>query len=291
MATPTRLAEKCSCHFRIHAIHGVRIDFLARGRTMTKRHTRSIWVLILVVVVLGLAAVAENLREQRTAAHPLLEFDRARVDEIAIECTGCVKRRFQRVQGHWQMVQPWQIPADAAQVARLIDVGAAPMRRKFALAQIDATALGFVPPFAVLTVGTQRVEFGTTDAINHARYVRVADQVALVRDRVSALLLAAPERFVDPDPLAGLRHGATAVHEDGQLWTASRLAALVALRAEAISPRAAQTAQRVLLIRDGADRDHPFGLLVDVNGRWSLLRDDPPLAYQLPESAAPLFVD
>jgi hypothetical protein len=248
------------------------------------RQARHTWILVAVVAALGLAAIGETLRDRRNAPRPLLAQPPARVDAIELRCASCDgARRFQRVQGRWRMVAPWDVPADAETIDRLLAIPSIPVRRRFGDAPADAAALGLSPPFAEVMLGDVRIAFGTTEAIDQARFVRVGDAVSLVPDRISVILLAPPERFADRDPFADLRGGLAAVEEAGASWPAARVAALAAWRAEAVEalPADAPRAGRALTLRDGAGHAHGF-LLATREGRYALLRDDRPLAWLMP---------
>lgn len=252
------------------------------------RQARHTWILVAVVAALGLAAIGETLRDRRNAPRPLLAQPSARVDAIELRCASCGgARRFQRVQGRWRMVAPWDVPADAEAIERLLAIPATPVRRRFGDAPADAAALGLAPPFAEVVLGGTRIAFGTTEAIDQARFVRVGGQVALVTDRISVTLLAPPERFVDRNPFADLRDGLAGVVEGGAPWPAPRVAALAAWRAETVEavPADAPRAGRTLRLRDGGGREHGF-LLAARDGRLMLLRDDRPLAWLLPAGTA-----
>lgn len=252
------------------------------------RQARHTWILVAVVVALGLAAIGETLRDARNAPRPLVEQPPSRIDTIALECAHCgPPRRLQRVQGRWRLVAPWDVAADAEAVERLLGIPSIPVRRRFGDLPADPAALGLAPPFATVQLGELRIEFGTTEAIDQARFVRVGDAVALVPDRISVTLLAPPERFVDRNPFAELRQGVAAVEEAGAAWPAERVAALAALRAEAVEalPADAPRAGRALRLRDGAGREHGF-LLESRDGRFALRRDDRPLAWLLPAGSA-----
>jgi len=257
----------------------VRASGSAQDRPM-KRQTRQTWILLAVVAALGLAAIGETVRDRRNAPRPLLA-DSAHIDTIALECAQCAPRRFQRVQGRWDMVAPWVVPADPREIDRLLGLATAPVRRRFAINQVDPATLGFVPPFAVVQLGKRRIEFGTTDPINHARYVRSGDTVAVIADRISVVLLEPPERFVDAGPFAGLHNGVVAITEAAADWPAAQVQALAALRADEVRAAAEPLAGRALLVRDGAGRNHRY-LLARDGERMLLRREEPPLGYVLP---------
>ncbi|MFN9730360.1 MAG: hypothetical protein ACK59M_07835 [Pseudomonadota bacterium] len=248
------------------------------------RQARHTWILVAVVLALGLAAMGETLRDARNAPRPLLADAPQRVDAIELACASCdAPRRFQRVQGRWRLIAPWDVPADLESVERLLGISAIPVRRRFGDVPAAPESLGLAPPLATVALGDTRIEFGTTEAIDQARFVRIGGQVALVTDRISVTLLAPPARFVDRNPFADLRDGLAGVVEGGDPWPAARVAALAAWRAESVEavPADAPRAGRALRLRDGAGREHGF-LLAMREDRVLLLRDDRPLAWLLP---------
>jgi hypothetical protein len=208
----------------------------------------------------------------------------ARVDSIALECAQCPARRFQRVQGRWDMVEPWTVKAEREEIERVLGLASAPVRRRFAPEHVDPAALGFVPPFAVVQLGARRIEFGTTDPINHARYVRSGDTVALIPDRVSVVLLAPPERFVDRAPFADLHAGLAAVEEAGSAWPAARVQALGELRAERVEAGAGPLGGRLLRVRDAAGRQFTYAL-DETDGHLVVHREAPRLDYVMAADA------
>jgi hypothetical protein len=249
------------------------------------RQARRTVVLVAVVAALGLAAIGETLRDRRNAPRPLLDPAPARVDTIALECRDCVARRFQRIGGRWVMVAPWSVPADGEAIERVLGLPSTPVRRRFGDAPADPATLGLAPPFATVSLDALRIEFGTTDAIDNLRYVRVRGDVALVPDRVSVVLLGAPERFVDHDPFAGLPGGVAAVDEGGTRWDAAALAALSGWRAEAVvADEFPAAAARVLVVTDGSGGHHRYALLAGDDTR--LARETPALHYVLPTGTA-----
>jgi hypothetical protein len=249
------------------------------------RQGRRTTILVAVVVALGLAAIGETLRDRRNALRPLVDPAPRRVAEVALGCAQCTERRFRRIGGHWVMVAPWNVPADVESMERVLGLPATPVRRRFGSARVDPATLGLAPPFATVDLDALRIEFGTTDAIDNLRYVRVGDDVALVPDRVSVVLLAAPERFVDRRPFAGLPGGIAAVEEGDGAWDVDAQAALADWRAgDVVAAHFPAAAARMFTVVDGAGGRHRYALLAGEPAR--LARETPPLHYALPSGTA-----
>lgn len=158
-----------------------------------KRRTRTLVFLLSTAALLGAAVFAELRREQTLAFDPLTAIDPAAVRSLAVDCNACKTRRFDKVDGHWQMREPFARAADDAAVDKLAAIARAPVRFRHAVGELEAGKLGLDPPQATLTLDGTTLKFGTTDAIHGDRYVEVGDRIALVPDRFSALLFAAPE--------------------------------------------------------------------------------------------------
>jgi hypothetical protein len=167
-----------------------------------RRRLRTPLLLLVVAVLLGTAVYAQLRREQASAIDPLTRLDTAAVHTLTVTCQGCKPRRFEKVDGHWQMREPLQKAADAAAVERLLAIASAPVRFRHAPDALDAKKLGLDPPMASLQLDGTVLKFGTTDAINGDRYVETGGVIALVPDRFSARLFAAPENELAERPAA-----------------------------------------------------------------------------------------
>ncbi|MEO6687605.1 MAG: DUF4340 domain-containing protein [Dokdonella sp.] len=157
------------------------------------RHTRTNLFLIVMVALLGFAVYAELRKEDVIATDPLTTLDPATVRTLDIACTDCKPRRFEKIEGHWRMLEPFAQPADNVRIERIVAIARAPVRFRHAAGELDAKKLGLDPPWASLRLDQTTLTFGTTDAIHGDRYVMVGGTIALVPDRFSALLFSKPE--------------------------------------------------------------------------------------------------
>ena len=170
-----------------------------------RRRTRTLIFLLAAVVLLGAAVLAEIRHEQAMAIDPLTTIDTRSVRRLAVACAACKPRRFEKVDGHWQMREPYARPASDAAVGRLLAIAHAPVRFRHAPGELEAGKIGLDPPQATLTLDATTLKFGTPDAIHGDRYVQVGASIALVPDRFSALLFAAPENELAGAGTAGIR--------------------------------------------------------------------------------------
>lgn len=268
----------------------------ARGHTLASpqaslavdRQTRNTWVLVGVVAALGLAAVAEQMRERMLAPKPLARVNEKSLREIVLECPSCPRRRMERIQGAWTLSEPYSIAADPDMVARLVGVAGAQVRHRYRANQLEPAKVGLAPPFATLALGPLKLAFGTTDAITQARYVGIGEDIALVNDHFSQWLLVPPESLVDPRPFAPLR-GLSALSFDGKPIPADRFASATALRATRVESAPSWRSGRRVVASYGGNRQVAFTLGRD-GERWLLVRDAPALAYVL-DAAQALLLD
>ncbi len=162
-----------------------------------RRATRTNLILIGVMVALGMATYWQVNREVAHFEPPLSSLDPATIEQVRVACLECPPRRFERVDGHWMMREPYDLPADDAQVARLLSIATSPVRSRRAVSSLDAQKIGLDPALMSLDLDSVHFDFGTTDAFNGDRYVRVGDTIAMAPDRFSPFLIAAPASELD----------------------------------------------------------------------------------------------
>jgi hypothetical protein len=162
-----------------------------------QRAARSNLILLGIVTALGIAAYLQIGRETSRFEPPLSTLDPAMIQRVTVSCLQCMPRRFERVDAHWMMREPYDHPADDSQVERLLGIATAVVRSRRPLASLDASKIGLDPPLMRLELDGEHFEIGTTDAFNGDRYVRVGDTIAMAPDRFSPFLLAAPASELD----------------------------------------------------------------------------------------------
>lgn len=241
---------------------------------------------LLLAVVTGIAAVLVwwvVQREQQARPAPLTSLDAAAVRRLSVRSAHKPPRRFERAaDGSWWMREPYDLPAHADAVARLLAITAA--RPRTPPQTRDPAKVGLVPPQAVLELDGQRLEFGFTDAINGDRYVRSAAGIALVPDRFSAWLLAPAESELDhrlAAPLDGVRE----VRVDGQARPELAAAWGRVATSQVGAAEAAPAAGVVEVeLRGEAGQAVRYSVWRRDDGRYAALRAEPALLYPLEEA-------
>lgn len=162
-----------------------------------KRAARINLILIAVVAALGMAVYWQVGMEVARFEPPLSALDPARIKQLRVACLQCTPRRFERVDGHWMMREPYRLPADETQIARLLSIAKSPVRSRRTFASLDAKKIGLDPALTSLDLDDEHFDIGTTDAFNGDRYVRIGDTIAMAPDRFSPFLVAAPASELD----------------------------------------------------------------------------------------------
>ena len=244
--------------------------------------SRSNLILLGLVVLLGLAAWWQVEREVAGFEPPLSALDVATIRRMSrsaacnagAACSSATARTGRCANPtHCRPTMPW-----SQGCFRSPD---SPVRRRHALDAFEAAKVGLAPPLMSLDLDDEHFDIGLTDALGGDRYVRTGDRIAMVPDRFSPFLVAAPESELD-------RHlvprGSTlaSLHIDGKLradlveaWTDAQATRLVAV---ADGDAAATGTQVDLQLADGSKIE--FTLVADTDGVF-LLRRSPRIRYML----------
>jgi len=158
-----------------------------------KRRDRNLVLLLGVLALLGGAVHLQLRHERAQAIDPLTTIDVSGVHRLEVECRGCARRRFEKIDGRWRMLEPRAGAANPEAIANLLAIANAPVRYRHAADEIDPARVGLAPPQATLRLDTTLLAFGGTDAIHGDRYVALGGAVVLVPDRFSVRLFASPE--------------------------------------------------------------------------------------------------
>ncbi len=158
-----------------------------------RRQQRHLLLAFVIAMFLGAAVLVQIRHEQAQWPASLTALIPSQIQNVELECSSCVRQRYERVQGVWWMREPDNRRADVARVGHLTAIANAAVRSRKSLAGLSLVKLGLEPAQATLTLDGTRVAFGGFDSINGDRYVRVddEDQVAVVPDHFSPYLFAA----------------------------------------------------------------------------------------------------
>lgn len=140
------------------------------------------------VVVVALGALLWFSREKDEVFPPLTPLARDAVTAIEIAHPDRPLIRLQKQGPQWRLLAPVEAPADEFEVASLLSLADTDVKRSLPAAEVDLAELKLEPPQYRITLDDQVLAFGDSEPIEHRRYVRSGDRIALVLDPPSAAL-------------------------------------------------------------------------------------------------------
>jgi hypothetical protein len=253
------------------------------------------------VLLLVLAVWLSNREAPPPEKTPVTNLDPAAIGSIRIR-NSSGEFLLERRESGWRMSYPYVVAANDARVAKLLQIAGADSLESFPAPAEGLAEFGLEPPQAVLDLGSTRIEMGSTNPINHHRYLRIGDTLHLIRDRFPHHLLAGAEGFVSLRliPAGG---SITAIRtpdwrlsrgEDGELLLDPPLPELSVddLQLKLQRWQQAHAARALPLAKERAtpdlelileDEEHPLRfLIVREKNRVLLLRQELGLAFRLP---------
>jgi hypothetical protein len=202
----------------------------------------------------------------------------------------------------WHISHPYEVAANAFLVTRLLEIADADSLESFPAPVEGLAEFGLEPPQATLELDSTRIQMGSTNPINHHRYLRIGDDLHLIQDRFPHHLLAGAEAFVDLRPVPADRlitairtpdwqlskkeNGGLQLDPPGEGLSTDDLQRKLQHWQQAYATRVLplttqETGPALELMLEGEEAPLRF-LIVEENGRVSLVRQDLGLAYRLP---------
>lgn len=160
---------------------------------MNSRTTLNL-VLLAIVATLGTVVFLEPGKTP-PETHPLAVIDEKGLTGITLKNRETT--RFEKLNGHWSLVEPFKAPANEIRIHQLIDIAKANSEARYPVDPGNLTPFELDKPKAVLSLGETVFTFGGSDPINMRRYVQVGDSLHLVSDDFSHHLTAVATDYVD----------------------------------------------------------------------------------------------
>ena len=265
--------------------------------------------LALAVVVMMLGGTAWLLEHRGDgggdAVFWMAPLTRDAVRTVEIARPGRDTIRLERRDSGWHMVWPFQLPADAAQVSRVLELLAEKSVKRLDAAERERAKFGLAPPRLSLTFDGRTLLVGDPHPYNLQRYVETDNGIYLAGDRFSQLFTAPAARFASRElvpPGGEIRATETPtwrIYRDQDRWridpgderlSADRITAKVdawrlaaATEIRGWSGGAQGTPVRLELA--GSDTGLQFDLVQRENS-GILVRRDIGVAYELPAAAS-----
>lgn len=259
-------------------------------------------LLLLALAGLALVVVFEPGRESEAPPPPLTDLEAAQIRSIRLQRPPRPELTLTRAGDHWNLQGDTPLRVDGARVEQLLRLAGETPLRSYPAGELPAERIGLGGDAAQVTFNDAVVlRFGTTDPLDHQRYVQVGDRIYLIPNRYQPLVEARREfwlsrRLLPPDSriLSLALPGLTLTRDDRGHWqpepdapdlTTDALVELVQRweRAEALevlTGPARDEAGTVIRIRlEGRDTPIAFRLRQEGDDRL-FLREDTGLAYR-----------
>lgn len=159
---------------------------------------RQTWLNLIALAVVALLATAVWLVPDDTAPAEGAKLTALQPQQIAsIKITNRRgELQLQREAGGWRMLAPYAIDANTMRIEQLLNIANADSLQQFP-APLDRLAeFGLEQPQASIQLEHYLIQVGSTNPINHQRYLRIDDTIHMIKDRFPHLLMAPASEFI-----------------------------------------------------------------------------------------------
>ncbi|MBN1378167.1 MAG: DUF4340 domain-containing protein [Gammaproteobacteria bacterium] len=154
---------------------------------------------LLVMVI----ALSPNQTENR---HLFDGIDSDAITKLSIEQPGKPVIVINKINQHWQIIEPLDVSANAFRVNSILNIAQASSYADYALTDIDPVELGLDASSATLFLNDYKIQFGGKDPLNNLRYTQFNERLYLLDDFYLPLLTQSLASFIDtkilPDELS-----------------------------------------------------------------------------------------
>ena len=165
---------------------------------------KSRWLinLVLLLLVAALAAflyfrpkqAVDSEQSHEVSSHKLADFSRIRVEFPAKAAVA-----FEKVDGHWRIVEPYSARADLMSIQRILSIVAATSKEKFLAS--DLARFGLDKPKLRLKLDDEEFLFGTYNPVSGEQYVAYKDSVYLLSPVYAENASIQVVELIDKNPL------------------------------------------------------------------------------------------
>ncbi|MCE9633634.1 MAG: DUF4340 domain-containing protein [Methylophilales bacterium] len=166
---------------------------------------KSRWILnlLLLLIVAGLGVYvyqrpAEVMKQEQN--YNVANFDVGSVTHLRIEVPAKKALVFEKVNGRWMMVEPYQGRADELSVGRVLSVALATSAEKQPLT--DAAQFGLDNPKMIVKADDKAFSFGMFNPVGGLQFVAHENQVFTLDSKYGESATVQPLEFMDKHPLA-----------------------------------------------------------------------------------------
>jgi hypothetical protein len=211
------------------------------------------------------------------------------IRRIVVERSNGQMMRLTRHWDQWHLEEPRALPASRFHVDNVLKLLEVRSEAQYPAASMDLNALGLSEPRLRLSLGNEVFVFGGVDPLSQRRYVLHADQVHLIIDSFSPLLLGPWWNFIDRSLLDVTEEIVALELGDGRLLVGEQAQGVLArwrsTAASIVKPMEPTDAQRGRPVEMRLASGEAIRWSVIEEGEPRLLRPDLGLAYFLERSS------
>jgi len=164
---------------------------------------KSRWIVNLVLLALVAALGAFLYLQPKTVAegpkvYEISSMKLADFNKVSIEFPAKAPVVFEKVDGNWRIIKPFDTRADNLSVQRILSIVAATTSEKFALG--DPAQFGLDQPKLKLRLNDEEFLFGTINPVSGEQYVQYKNSVYLVQTTYSESAGIQIEEMMDKSP-------------------------------------------------------------------------------------------
>jgi len=164
-----------------------------------KKRLRNRWLvnlgLLLSVLILSVILIlGESPPPEKTTLASYLPEE---ITDIRITRKGKSAIVMSKQNGHWLMTSPYRVTADDLQVRLLLSLSAIEITAELDSKNVKPEDLGLAGPDVIIEFNQVRISLGGNQPVNRLRYIRVADRIMLVSDKMDAPLNASSLSLID----------------------------------------------------------------------------------------------
>ncbi|HEY8118173.1 MAG TPA: DUF4340 domain-containing protein [Methylophilaceae bacterium] len=158
--------------------------------------------LALLLVIIGISVFLHLRATPKTQAQNAYEVSSLKLgsfNKLSIEFPAKAPVVFEKVDGYWQIAQPYKARADQMSVQRVLSIVAATSSDKFPAN--DLARFGLDNPRLKLKLDNEEFLFGTYNPVSSDQYVQYKDSVYLIPSSYSESASVQVVEFIDKSPM------------------------------------------------------------------------------------------
>ena len=272
---------------------------------MTSRNILNL-TLLGIVSVLVLVVIFEPGKTPEKPSPSITTLKKESISKIDIKQFGNKDIQFRKIKHVWQMTSPYQLPANEYRISSILGLVETKSYSQHDLTKLNKSNFKLDKPKVVVTFNDKlSVAFGSSEPLNHRRYVQVGNTLNLINDSVYYHVTSKPTALVSsqllpkntaikaiqlPDRKLELKDGRWQIEKEPKDMASDAVTQLLnnwklALALDVVAAKDKPGKQQIKLFVEGRNKPIVFSI-VKRKPDFVLLREDKGVEYQLMQDSA-----